>query len=239
MAVVATTPAGQAKTAADAAGEAQQHAHHDGPADAAAATGTAAKAAALPPPLPPGAQTVTIIDGSSGERHEVVIPGSSKPKLPADQRLLQMTPQGAIPQIARGRHARRGALRQSAPARGRAQAMRHASPSSSAASASAPRPPPTRSRICRRRSRSPSRPMAAISKRSPCARARDKARAAAAGADGAIRLSEQRPRPAHAAHHAERRTEPRAPALADGPLPGLCRTGRAIWARSSPVPSRR
>ena len=100
MAVVATTPAGQAKTAANAAGEAQQHAHHDGPADAAAATGTAAKAAALPPPLPPGAQTVTIIDGSSGARHEVVIPGSSKPKLPADKRLLQMTPQGAIPQIA-------------------------------------------------------------------------------------------------------------------------------------------
>lgn len=99
MAVVETAPLGQAKTAADATGDGQHHAHHDGPADGAAATGAAAKADAHQP-LPPGAKTVTIIDGSSGKQREVVIPGGDKPKVPVDKRLLQMTPQGAIPQIA-------------------------------------------------------------------------------------------------------------------------------------------
>ena len=57
-------------------------------------------------------------------------------------------------------------------------------------------------------------------------------RGAAAGADGAVRLSRQRSRPADAADHAQRGAESRPPALADEPLPGLCRHrqlhGRAL-----------
>ncbi len=100
MAVVVTAPAGQSQVAADSAtGDGKHHAHHDGPVGGATGADKQAKAAA-PPALPPGAQTITIIDGSNGKHHEVVIPGSNAVKPPADKRLLQMTPQGAIPRIA-------------------------------------------------------------------------------------------------------------------------------------------
>lgn len=72
-----------------------QLARHDGTADAGA---TAAKAAAEPPP---GSKTVTIIDGSSGVRQQVTIPGTpgggSKSLL--DPKLIEATRHGAIPKI--------------------------------------------------------------------------------------------------------------------------------------------
>jgi hypothetical protein len=63
--------------------------------EAAANTPDASKAVASPPP---GSKTVTIIDGSSGARQQVVIPDTSaKPLL--DSRLLEATRHGAIPKI--------------------------------------------------------------------------------------------------------------------------------------------
>lgn len=54
-------------------GDGREHARRDGPdAGAVAKIPDAAK-------IPEGAQTVTIIDGSSGKRQEVVIPGTGKP----------------------------------------------------------------------------------------------------------------------------------------------------------------
>ena len=67
------------------------------------------RAAMTPAPASHGAavgtKTVTIIDGKTGARQEVVIPdggnGASPPKSPAvDQAFLEMTPRGPIPKIA-------------------------------------------------------------------------------------------------------------------------------------------
>ena len=69
-----------------------EHARHDG------AVEQAPKSAAEPPP---GSKTVTIIDGSSGARQQVTIPGTpsggSKPLL--DPKLIEATRHGAIPKI--------------------------------------------------------------------------------------------------------------------------------------------
>jgi polysaccharide deacetylase 2 family uncharacterized protein YibQ len=102
IAVVATAPAPQGKTAVDAlGGDGMQHARHDGSAGSAPNADAAATAKpAAHPVLPPGAKTVTIIDGSSGKREDVVIPGNASPKPPVDKRLLEVTPQGPIPQVA-------------------------------------------------------------------------------------------------------------------------------------------
>lgn len=61
------------------------------------------------PTQPAGTQTVTIIDGSSGQRQEVVIPGKgtaaagtappASPKAPVDPKLLETSRHGAIPKI--------------------------------------------------------------------------------------------------------------------------------------------
>jgi polysaccharide deacetylase 2 family uncharacterized protein YibQ len=97
-AVVTLAPA---KPGADTGGDGKHHARFDGPGGGAPAADMAVKAKTAPqPPLPPGAKTVTIIDGSSGQRHDVVLPPSATPNVPVDRKLLQMTPQGAIPQIA-------------------------------------------------------------------------------------------------------------------------------------------
>jgi polysaccharide deacetylase 2 family uncharacterized protein YibQ len=49
---------------------------------------------------PPGTKTVTIIDGSTGKRHEVAIPSTRDVRAPVDQRLLENSRHGAIPRIA-------------------------------------------------------------------------------------------------------------------------------------------
>lgn len=88
---VASDPAAPGAKASDTG----HHARYDGPADA------AVKTAAKAPEPPPGAKTITIIDGSSGARKDVVVPDhNAKPVQAGDKRLLQATPHGAIPQIA-------------------------------------------------------------------------------------------------------------------------------------------
>src|SRR5271168_1890836 len=64
--------------------------------------GQAGQGAAAPPA---NTKTVTIIDGKTGERHEVVIPAPTNDteptSLPAtDQKFVEITPHGAIPKIA-------------------------------------------------------------------------------------------------------------------------------------------
>ena len=56
-------------------------------------------AAAVPAPNP-NTKTVTIIDGSTGKRQEVPIPGSRDVRAPLEQRLLETSRHGAIPRIA-------------------------------------------------------------------------------------------------------------------------------------------
>lgn len=56
--------------------------------------------AAMPPP---GGRTITIIDGSSGKRQNVTVPGNSEaptPKAGIDAELLQKTNEGMIPKVA-------------------------------------------------------------------------------------------------------------------------------------------
>lgn len=63
---------------------------YDGPGQAEAAESKTA----------PGSQTITIIDGSSGKRHEVVVPGSGTAKNIGDPRLLEKSRHGLLPKIA-------------------------------------------------------------------------------------------------------------------------------------------
>lgn len=98
-AVVATKAPPSTKTARDGDRDGKQHARHDGEAGSAPnAPEAAAKAVEAPPP---GARTVTIIDGSSGARQQFTIPGNSdgasKPLL--DPKLVEATRHGAIPKI--------------------------------------------------------------------------------------------------------------------------------------------
>src|SRR5207237_6712919 len=98
VAVVGTklSPAIQAGRDSDG----KQHARHDGMAGSAPDALAAAAKTAAPPP--PGSKTVTIIDGSSGARQQVTIPGTaddgaSKPLL--EPKLIEATRHGAIPKI--------------------------------------------------------------------------------------------------------------------------------------------
>jgi polysaccharide deacetylase 2 family uncharacterized protein YibQ len=47
----------------------------------------------------PNGKTVTIIDGSTGKRQEIPIPGAAETRAPQEQRLLEITRHGAIPRI--------------------------------------------------------------------------------------------------------------------------------------------
>ncbi|HEY0224283.1 MAG TPA: divergent polysaccharide deacetylase family protein [Pseudolabrys sp.] len=87
--------AGQAK---QDSGDGKEHSRHDGLTDKAADQAIAAVANAPPP----GSKTVTIIDGSSGKSQDVVIPGNAAAaasKTPVDQKLLETTRHGLVPQI--------------------------------------------------------------------------------------------------------------------------------------------
>ncbi|MEP7030546.1 MAG: divergent polysaccharide deacetylase family protein [Pseudolabrys sp.] len=81
----------------DNAGDGKAHSRYDGPVVKTPAADTKAAAA-------PGSKTITIIDGSSGKSQDVIIPGNSsdggaaaKPVI--DQKMLETTRHGAIPQI--------------------------------------------------------------------------------------------------------------------------------------------
>lgn len=67
---------------------------YDGPGSAPAET-----AAPAAPPALPGTRTVTIIDGTSGKRQDVVIPGPAK-RAPVDPKLLETSRHGSIPRVA-------------------------------------------------------------------------------------------------------------------------------------------
>jgi polysaccharide deacetylase 2 family uncharacterized protein YibQ len=85
-----------ARPAADQAGQ-----RHDGAA-AARPEAPVTPAVAEKPALPPGSKTITIIDGSSGNRQEVIVPGKPDKRsslAPSDQNLLEPTKFGAIPKI--------------------------------------------------------------------------------------------------------------------------------------------
>ncbi len=100
VAVVATQQqqAGQAKP--EAGGDGRQHSRHDGEAGSKpAATVAIVKPNAAPPP---GSKVVTIIDGSSGQSHNVVIPGKpsgGSAKAPVDPKRLETTRHGKIPKV--------------------------------------------------------------------------------------------------------------------------------------------
>jgi polysaccharide deacetylase 2 family uncharacterized protein YibQ len=112
-AVVSAKPPGEMASDGKPDGDGKQHARYDGPGKAGAADAAvvAIDKAAAPPP---GSKTVTIIDGSSGKRQDVVIPGNSGgSEAPAasgktstdktsaiDPKLLEVTRHGGIPQIA-------------------------------------------------------------------------------------------------------------------------------------------
>jgi uncharacterized protein len=73
----------------------------DAPGSKQALAPTPAQPATAPVPAPnPNTKTVTIIDGSTGKRQEVPIPGSRDVRAPLEQRLLETSRHGAIPRIA-------------------------------------------------------------------------------------------------------------------------------------------
>jgi len=95
QAVVAATPSANAPTPRAGAGGADTRRHSDG------VTAPAAVEVKIPPP---GGQTVTIIDGSSGKRQEVVVPGKPDEHsalAPIDRKLLETTRHGAVPVAAK------------------------------------------------------------------------------------------------------------------------------------------
>ena len=88
-AVVATGSLAKSAAKPGAAGDGQEHSRYDGPSSDKTPSVNAATPAAVAPP--PGSKTITIIDGSSGKRQDVIIPGKSSgnaQKAPADQRFL-------------------------------------------------------------------------------------------------------------------------------------------------------
>jgi uncharacterized protein len=99
VAVVATKLPAAAQGQQTGDGDGKEHARYDGPAVKAAETAAAAAKVESPPP---GSKTITIIDGSSGKSQDVVIPGNlatAASKAPIDQKLLETTQHGSIPQI--------------------------------------------------------------------------------------------------------------------------------------------
>jgi uncharacterized protein len=93
VAVVATNQQPAKPTARDGDKDGKEHARHDGP------SVIATEPAATSSP-PPGSRTVTIIDGSSGARQQVTIPGNaSGAGAVFDPKLLETTRHGSIPKI--------------------------------------------------------------------------------------------------------------------------------------------
>jgi hypothetical protein len=104
VAVVATNPPAAVQASQSGGGDGNHHDRYDGPVvvktpDATSVPSTPAKADTPPP----GSQTVTIIDGSSGTRRDVIIPGNgseaSAVKAAVDKGLLEQSRHGMIPKI--------------------------------------------------------------------------------------------------------------------------------------------
>ncbi len=94
VAVVSTNPS-KAGTPQALAGDQRQHARHDGNTSGAPAGEAKVKIEKM---VPPGSTTVTIIDGSSGKSHQIIIPGKSSSAAPAvDAKTLEVTRHGPIP----------------------------------------------------------------------------------------------------------------------------------------------
>ncbi|MGC1465645.1 MAG: divergent polysaccharide deacetylase family protein [Pseudolabrys sp.] len=100
IAVAVTTPS--AAKVKEAAQSNEQHARYDGPG---ASTASAVKEAAKPPP---GSKVITIIDGSSGKKEDVFVPGNAAGKEPSDAapptakldpKLLEKSSHGKIPKL--------------------------------------------------------------------------------------------------------------------------------------------
>lgn len=99
IALVATKVSATSISARDSDKDGKQHSRHDG---AASSPPDAPAAAAKPDEMPPpGSRTVTIIDGSSGARKLVAIPGNPDAATKAlfDPKLVEATRHGAIPKI--------------------------------------------------------------------------------------------------------------------------------------------
>ncbi len=99
---VAVVPTALPKTnpaVAQAGAHVGAQAHHDG------AAGTASADIKIERKVPPGSTTVTIIDGSSGKSHDVIIPGKpgkdhgASLNAPIDPKMLEVTRHGPIPKI--------------------------------------------------------------------------------------------------------------------------------------------
>ena len=144
IAVVTTNTPAASKTAREADSNGKQHARYDGP------QGTAPVTPAPPEP-PPGSKTVTIIDGSSGARQQVTIPGNSgaarrpclirscsKPRAMARSRKLVLMARGPRPDMRIRANSRR------------IKRIHPSSPLSSAGLASAPQALRMHSCDCRR-----------------------------------------------------------------------------------------
>jgi hypothetical protein len=109
LAVVATgfdPPKSPAMPAVVSAAGEQGPRSYDGPSPPAAKTLQVPPANAMPPvqaapaaPAPTG-KTITIIDGSTGKRQEVPIPGSRDAHAPLESRMLETSRHGGIPRIA-------------------------------------------------------------------------------------------------------------------------------------------
>jgi polysaccharide deacetylase 2 family uncharacterized protein YibQ len=94
VAVVTTNTPAAPKAARDVDSDGKQHARYDGPQT------TAPPVTPTQPEPAPGSKTVTIIDGSSGARQQVTIPGNSGAGAALlDPKLLETTRHGTIPKI--------------------------------------------------------------------------------------------------------------------------------------------
>lgn len=97
--VVSTEPRAPAKAPDEAAPNAKPNAESETKSET--KPGSDAKpAAGEPPKAPPGMQSVTIIDGGTGTRQEVLVPAQGgQGGAPADAKLLETTRHGQIPRI--------------------------------------------------------------------------------------------------------------------------------------------
>ena len=198
--------------------------------------GSAAASASPAAGAPANTTTITIIDGKTGAKQEVLVPAPANGAAPARRRparpeIRRDDAAGPDSENRRRRHAAGRRLRPAGPAvtrqarrsphradrrRPRHQRQRHRRRDRQAAGSG-----DARLRALRRRCRVAGR-----------ARPQRRSRNPAASADGAVRLSGQRSGPADAAHLAHAAAEHRAAALADEPVPRLCRSrqhdGRAL-----------